>query len=164
RAGHLGLRACRAFDQTGTGPGRDRRSLILRALVITPTYDERENLEPFAQRLFEYAPDVDLLVVDDASPDGTGAMADALVARDSRVHALHRKAKLGLGSAYLEGFRFALERGYEVAFEMDSDLSHDATHLPAFRRALAEGADVVLGSRSVPGGGVEGWGLGRHIL
>ncbi|HEX7600813.1 MAG TPA: polyprenol monophosphomannose synthase [Polyangiaceae bacterium] len=143
---------------------RDGAASDPRTLVVTPTYDERDNLEPFIASVHAVAPDVDVLVVDDASPDGTGALADALAAADPRVHVLHRAAKLGLGSAYLEGFRWALARGYDVAFEMDADHSHDPRFLPAFRRALDDGADLVVGSRNMPGGGVEGWGPGRHLL
>jgi dolichol-phosphate mannosyltransferase len=135
-----------------------------RTLVVTPTYDERDNLEPFIASVHAVAPDVDVLVVDDASPDGTGALADTLAARDGRVHVLHRAGKLGLGSAYVEGFRWALAHGYGVAFEMDADHSHDPRFLKAFRSALEGGADLVVGSRNMPGGGVEGWGLGRHLL
>ncbi|AGP32843.1 polyprenol monophosphomannose synthase [Sorangium cellulosum] len=135
-----------------------------RILVITPTYNERDNLAEFVGSVLAAVPDAHVLVVDDASPDGTGALGDALAARDGRVRVLHRPAKLGLGTAYLEGFQRALDGGYDVAFEMDADLSHDPGHLPAFLGAIAEGADVVLGSRNMPGGGVEGWGLGRHVL
>jgi dolichol-phosphate mannosyltransferase len=136
----------------------------MRALVVTPTYDERDNLERFVAAVHAAAPEVEVLVVDDASPDGTGALADAIAARDPKVSVLHRPAKLGLGTAYVAGFRIGLERGHDVVLEMDADLSHDPAHLPAFFAAIRGGADVVLGSRSVPGGGVEGWGLGRHVL
>jgi dolichol-phosphate mannosyltransferase len=135
-----------------------------RILIITPTYNERDNLAEFVSSVLATVPDAHVLVVDDASPDGTGALGDELAARDGRVQVLHRPAKLGLGTAYLEGFRRALDGGYDVAFEMDADLSHDPGHLPVFLDAIARGADVVLGSRNVPGGGVEGWGLGRHAL
>lgn len=135
-----------------------------RILVITPTYNERDNLAAFVSSVLATVPDAHVLVVDDASPDGTGALGDELAARDGRVHVLHRPAKLGLGTAYLEGFQRALDGGYDVAFEMDADLSHAPGHLPAFLDAIARGADVVLGSRNMPGGGVEGWGLGRHML
>lgn len=136
----------------------------VRALIITPTYNERDNLSAFVEAVFEVVPEAHVLVVDDASPDGTGELADAMAARDPRVHVLHRPGKLGLGTAYVDGFRFALERGYDVAFEMDADLSHDPRYVPEMLRALEGGADVVLGSRNVHGGGVLGWGLGRHIL
>lgn len=135
-----------------------------RTLIITPTYNERDNLAEFVRSVLAAAPEAHVLVVDDASPDGTGALGDELAARDGRVRVLHRPAKLGLGTAYLEGFQRALDGGYDVAFEMDADLSHDPGHLPAFLDAIGRGADVVLGSRNMPGGGVEGWGLGRHVL
>lgn len=135
-----------------------------RVLVITPTYNERENLHAFLDALFAVAPEVDVLVVDDNSPDGTGALADAVAAVDPRVHVRHRAGKLGLGTAYLEGFRWAIDNGYDVVFEMDTDLSHDPRYVPDFLRAIDAGADVVIGSRNIPGGGVEGWGPGRHLL
>jgi dolichol-phosphate mannosyltransferase len=136
----------------------------LRTLIVTPTYNERDNLAEFVAAVRASAPSADLLVVDDASPDGTGALADALAAGDPHVHVLHRAGKLGLGTAYVEGFRHALGRGYDVVFEMDADLSHDPAYIAQFLAAVEAGADVVLGSRNVPGGGVEGWGLGRHVL
>lgn len=133
-------------------------------LVVTPTYDERENLEELVRGIFEVCPEANLLVVDDASPDGTGELADELAAADPRVHVLHRPGKLGLGSAYLDGFRFGLTRGYSTFVQMDTDGSHDPGYLPAFLSELERGADVVIGSRNIPGGDVEGWGLGRHLL
>lgn len=135
-----------------------------RTLVVTPTYNEAENVQPFVRAVLEAAPFASVLVVDDASPDGTGALADELAARDPRVSVLHREGKRGLGRAYVAGFLWALERGFEVVLEMDADFSHDPEHLPRFFAALADGADVVVGSRGVPGGRVEGWGLGRHVL
>lgn len=135
-----------------------------RVLVIIPTYDERENLRALVGRVLAIAPGAHVLVVDDASPDGTGELAEEMADADERVHVIHRPAKRGLGTAYLEGFRFALAERFDVAFEMDADLSHDPGYLPAFLRAIDEGADVVVGSRSVPGGGVRGWGMGRHAL
>ena len=136
----------------------------MRVLVVSPTFNERSNLERLAERLFAAAPDAHLLVVDDASPDGTGALADALAARDPRIQVLHRAGKLGLGTAYVDGFRHALAHGYDVAVEMDADLSHDPRHLSALLGALAGGADVAVGSRNVPGGGIVGWGPGRYVL
>lgn len=133
-------------------------------LIATPTYNERDNLEELLERVFDALPDANALIVDDASPDGTGELADQLAERDERVHVLHRHAKLGLGSAYLDAFRWGLERGYERFFEIDTDLSHDPAYLPALMQALDRDADVVLGSRNIPGGGVEGWGPGRHLL
>lgn len=136
-----------------------------RVLVVTPTYDERDNLPALVERLFAAAPGADLLVVDDASPDGTGALADELHAQHGdRLRVLHRTAKRGLGSAYVEGFRFALAEGYDVVVQMDADLSHDPRAVPALLAALREGADVAVGSRWVSGGGIEGWGLGRLVL
>ena len=135
-----------------------------RALVITPTYNERENLHAFLDALFAVAPEVDVLVVDDHSPDGTGELADEVARRDPRVRVRHRAGKLGLGTAYLEGFQWALAQGYDIVFEMDTDLSHDPRYVPEFIRAIEAGADVVIGSRNIPGGGVEGWGPGRHLV
>lgn len=134
-------------------------------LIIVPTYEERPNLEELCRGVSAEVPEAHILVVDDASPDGTGALADELARRDPRVHVLHRPAKLGLGTAYKEGFRWALaRRQYAIVFEMDADGSHDPRHLPAFLRALEQGADIVVGSRNVAGGGVLGWGPGRHLL
>lgn len=133
-------------------------------LIVTPTYNERENLEPFLAGVFGTVPSADVLIVDDASPDGTGALADEIAARDPRVNVMHRPGKMGLGSAYMDAFRWGLAKGYELFFEMDTDLSHDPRYLPDFLQAFDDGADAVIGSRNVPGGGVEGWGLGRHIL
>ena len=104
------------------------------------------------------------MIVDDASPDGTGDIGDELAAKDDRVHVIHRPGKLGLGTAYVDAFRWGMSRGFERYFEMDADLSHDPKYLPDFVHALDDGADVVIGSRNVRGGGVEGWGLGRHVL
>ncbi len=137
---------------------------MARVLVVTPTYNEADNLEPFVRALFEVVPSAHVLVVDDASPDGTGKIADRMAGRDERVRVLHRGGKLGIGSAYLEGFRLGLRDGYDVLVQMDTDLSHDPRHLPAMLAAVEGGADVVLGSRNIPGGGVLGWGLGRHVL
>ena len=132
-----------------------------RACVVLPTYDERENLPQIVPVILAAAPIADVLVVDDNSPDGTGAIADALAARDPRVRVLHRQRKEGLGPAYLAGFADALGRGYGRIVEMDADFSHDPARLPAL---LAADADVVLGSRYVEGGGTVNWGLGRRIL
>lgn len=134
-----------------------------RAVVCLPTYDERENLEPILQAILAAAPQVDVLVIDDNSPDGTGALADAFAAREPRVKVLHRAGKEGLGKAYLAGFAWALERDYGLVLEMDADFSHDPAHLPALLAASRE-ADLVLGSRYVPGGGTRNWGLARRLL
>jgi dolichol-phosphate mannosyltransferase len=121
-------------------------------------------LETFVEGTLGHAPRAHLLIVDDNSPDGTGALADELAARDGRVRVLHRPSKLGLGTAYTAAFQLGLREGYRFLFEMDADLSHDPEYLPAFYRALAAGADVVIGSRNVPGGDIVGWGPGRHLL
>ncbi len=134
-----------------------------RVLVVVPTYDERENLGPIAARLFAAVPTADLLVVDDGSPDGTGELADELAAADPRVHVLHRTAKTGLGAAYKAGFAWARERGYDVVVEMDADGSHAPEQLPRLLTAL-EDADLVLGSRWIPGGEVVNWPRSREAL
>ncbi|GAA1448197.1 polyprenol monophosphomannose synthase [Leifsonia poae] len=141
-------------------------------LVIIPTYNERENVEPIVARVRAATPEVEVLVVDDNSPDGTGAIADALAAADTHVHVLHRAGKEGLGAAYRDGMRWALDSGYDRIVEMDADGSHQPEQLRRLLDALrAEGggapdagADVVLGSRWVPGGGVENWPARRRLL
>lgn len=136
-----------------------------RALVVLPTFDEAENLRPVVEGVLAAEPRADVLVVDDASPDGTGRIADDLAAeRRGRVEVLHRPGKLGLASAYLEGFRRGLAAGYGWLCEMDADLSHDPAAVPLLLGEAEAGADVVLGSRYVPGGGTENWGLGRRLL
>jgi dolichol-phosphate mannosyltransferase len=135
-----------------------------RVLVVVPTYNERTNIEPFVSAVLHVAPDANVLVVDDHSPDGTGEIADAMAARDPRVRVLHRPGRLGLGTAYLDGFARGLADGYDIFFEMDADFSHDPAYLPDFLEEVRRGADVVAGSRNVPGGAVEGWGIGRHLL
>ena len=132
-------------------------------LIIIPTYNERENLGPLVEAVFAQVPAVDLLVVDDSSPDGTGALADELAAKDPRVHVLHRSSKEGLGKAYVAGFEWALARPYQSIFEMDCDFSHRPEHLPEFLEAIRE-ADLVLGSRRVQGGGTEGWSALRKLI
>jgi len=134
-----------------------------RVLVIIPTYNERDNLEPITARVRAAVPAVEVLVVDDASPDGTGEIADRLAAEDEQVHVLHRTGKDGLGAAYLAGFGWALERGYDVLVEMDADGSHQPEELPALLTALVD-ADVVIGARYVPGGRVVNWPLRREAL
>jgi dolichol-phosphate mannosyltransferase len=132
-------------------------------LVIIPTYNERENLEIIAARLHAAVPEAHLLVVDDSSPDNTGALADELAAREEWVNVLHRTAKDGLGAAYVAGFRWAAEAGYDVVVEMDADGSHAPEQLPRLLAAL-EHADLVLGSRWVEGGQVVNWPKSREIL
>ncbi|MFS2030965.1 MULTISPECIES: polyprenol monophosphomannose synthase [unclassified Curtobacterium] len=136
------------------------------ALVIVPTYNEAENVRTIAAAVLGALPDAHLLVVDDASPDGTGDLVRQLAAADDRVHLLERSGKLGLGTAYVAGFRWGLERGYPLLVEMDADGSHPADRLPALVAAV-DGADDVLlaiGSRWVPGGSVVDWPLHREVL
>ncbi|HEY8039740.1 MAG TPA: polyprenol monophosphomannose synthase [Polyangiaceae bacterium] len=135
-----------------------------RTLIVTPTYNEKDNLLRFVDAVRGALPEADLLIVDDNSPDGTGDLADGLAARDAHVRVMHRPGKLGLGTAYVQAFLRGLDEGYQRFLEMDADLSHDVRYLPDFVRALDDGADVVIGSRNIPGGGVEGWGLGRHFI
>lgn len=132
-------------------------------LVVVPTYNEADNLEPVVTRVRRAVPDAHLLVVDDASPDGTGVLAAALAERDGNVHVLHRPGKQGLGAAYIAGFRWGLARGYDVFVEMDADGSHRPEDLPRLLAALAD-ADLVLGSRWVPGGQVVNWPGSRRLL
>lgn len=133
-------------------------------LIVCPTYNERDNLPFFVAAVRRAAPDSDLLIVDDNSPDGTGRLADEMASVDQRIKVMHRPGKSGLGTAYLDAFRFGLSADYKYFVEMDGDLSHDPRYLPAFFSSLERGADIVIGSRNIRGGGVEGWGLGRHLL
>jgi dolichol-phosphate mannosyltransferase len=134
-----------------------------RTVIIMPTYNERQNLEAIAGRVKAALPDADLLVVDDNSPDGTGDVADKLAEADPHVQVVHRTEKAGLGRAYIAGFSWALERGYDVIVEMDADGSHQPEHLPVLVGALA-GADLAIGSRWVPGGKVVNWPKSREVL
>jgi dolichol-phosphate mannosyltransferase len=133
-------------------------------LIVVPTFNEAENIAPLVAAIHAVFPSAHVLIVDDASPDGTADIAKQLCGSDARVHLLERAAKLGLGSAYIAGFGWGLERGYERFFEMDADFSHDPGLLPTFVAALDAGADVVAGSRNVPGGAIEGWGPLRYLL
>jgi dolichol-phosphate mannosyltransferase len=132
-------------------------------LVIIPTYDEAENLPRIIPAVLEVLPAAHILVVDDLSPDGTGELADAIAAKDPRVHVSHRSGPRGLGPAYIHGFHWALERHYSFIFEMDADFSHQPHHLLDFLRAITD-ADLVLGCRYMKGGGVEGWGPHRLAI
>ncbi len=134
-----------------------------KVLVIVPTYNEAESLPGVLARLLVAVPEVHVLVADDGSPDGTGAIADALAAEDPRIQVLHRSAKAGLGAAYIAGFRWGLERGYDVLVEMDADGSHRPEDLPRLLVALDK-ADLVLGSRWVPGGAVVNWPASRRMI
>lgn len=137
-----------------------------RAVVIVPTYDEVENLGPAVAAIHAAAPELHILVVDDASPDGTGELADRLAAADSRVTVLHHGARAGLGAAYLAGFEVALAAGFDILIEMDADGSHPANALPVMiaRLDAPDRADLVIGSRRVPGGGFVDWPAARRLL
>jgi dolichol-phosphate mannosyltransferase len=139
-------------------------SVINRAVVLIPTYNERENIPRLVPLVLGQDPRLDILIIDDNSPDGTGALADEIAAAEPRVRTLHRAGKLGLGTAYLAGFKWGIEQGYDAIFEMDADFSHDPTHLPQFLEAL-EQFDVVLGSRYLDGRvTVVNWPMGRLLL
>ena len=135
-----------------------------RGLVVIPTYNEVGNLTPLVEQVLAQDARLEILVVDDRSPDGTGQLAGALAQKEPRLHVLHREAKLGLGTAYITGFKWALERGYDFVFEMDADFSHDPAHLKDFLKAIAD-ADLVLGSRYLGGRvTVVNWPMGRLVL
>ena len=135
-----------------------------RALVIVPTYNERFNVARLIPAILAQDPSLDVLVVDDGSPDGTGAIVDGIAANNARVHVIHRAGKLGLGTAYIAGFRWALERKYDLVFEMDADFSHNPERLPEFLAAIKE-SDVVLGSRYQDGHvNVVNWPMSRLFL
>ena len=134
------------------------------SLIVVPTYNERDNVRGIADQLLAALPGTDLLFVDDNSPDGTGELLDEIAKEQPRVQVMHRAGKLGLGTAYVEGFTWGLERGYEYLFEMDADGSHDPAYLAPMLALAEDGADVVIGSRYVPGGGTANWGLGRRLL
>jgi dolichol-phosphate mannosyltransferase len=136
----------------------------VKVLIVIPTYRERENLVELMGRIFaQPVPDLHVLIIDDNSPDGTGALAEELRAKDPRIDVMHRPSKLGLGSAYVAGFRYALARDYDAVFEMDADFSHNPDSVPEFLRELAE-ADLVVGSRYLYGVTVVNWPLTRLIL
>jgi dolichol-phosphate mannosyltransferase len=142
---------------------RDPLTDLGRTVMVVPTYDEASNLAWIVGRVRRAQPALDVLVVDDGSPDGTGDIADALAAADPQVHVLHRTAKGGLGAAYLAGFAWALDRGYDVIGEMDADGSHQPEQLQRLLHALLD-ADLVIGSRWVPGGSVVNWPWQREVL
>ncbi len=135
----------------------------MKPIVILPTFNERENLPLIVPAILKQLPQAHILIVDDLSPDGTGEIADALARADRRIHVEHRNGARGLGRAYLHGFQWALARSYTHIFEMDADFSHQPHYLPLFLQA-ANDADVVLGCRYMPGGGIEGWGLHRLLI
>ncbi len=135
-----------------------------RSLIVIPTYNEIDNLEPLVTAVLQVTPPkTEVLVVDDGSPDGTGQLADTLARSNDRVHVLHRAKKMGLGTAYVAGFRWGIEQGFDDLIEMDADFSHDPKYLPRMLELLAS-HDFVMGSRYVSGGGTRNWGLGRKIL
>ena len=142
---------------------RTRHSVTERYLVCVPTYNERANLPLIVPAILEQDPRLEVLVIDDSSPDGTGDLADTLAAANPRVHVLHREVKEGLGRAYLAGFRWALDRGYEFILEMDADFSHDPKFLPLFIEASRQ-ADLVIGSRYKQGVNVINWPISRLLL
>jgi dolichol-phosphate mannosyltransferase len=135
----------------------------MNTLIIIPTYNEYENVPPLLEQIETYAPASDILIVDDNSPDGTGQLAEEIAAKNPQVHVMHRAGKLGLGTAYIAGFKYAVEHGYDAAFEMDADFSHDPRYLPDFLRAI-ESADLVIGSRYIKGGGTPNWSLLRRFI
>jgi dolichol-phosphate mannosyltransferase len=132
------------------------------AVVLIPTYNERENLPSIVAEVLRSAP-VDVLVIDDNSPDGTGQVADGMAEAEPRIHVLHRAGKQGLGKAYIAGFKWALQRDYKFIFEMDADFSHQPRYLPDFLREIQQ-YDIVLGSRYVPGGGTVNWSPIRKVI
>jgi dolichol-phosphate mannosyltransferase len=136
-------------------------------LVVVATYNEIENLARLVEQILAVAPDVDVLVIDDNSPDGTGDWCDQHAQQEQRLRCLHRPGKLGLGTATLAGFREAIDQGYDLVLTMDADFSHDPKYLPAMRACIAsttQTVDVVIGSRYVPGGGIEGWPFHRRLM
>ncbi|MEZ4461013.1 MAG: polyprenol monophosphomannose synthase [bacterium] len=132
-------------------------------VICVPTYNEAENIQAIIPAIFAVAPTVHVLVIDDGSPDGTGATADEMAANDDRIHVLHRTEKAGLGPAYLAGFRWALERDYDKILEMDADFSHQPRYVPTLISGL-DTYDVVVGSRYVKGGGTQNWGALRRLI
>lgn len=135
----------------------------MKTLIIVPTYNEYENVPPLLEAIFSYMPQTDILIVDDNSPDGTGELVDKMALADNRVHIIHRTGKLGLGTAYVAGFKYAIAHSYDAAFEMDADFSHDPQYLPNFLTAI-EHADLVIGSRYIPGGATPNWSVVRRFI
>ena len=133
-------------------------------LVIIPTYNEKENIESILQSVMDLKTDFDVLVVDDGSPDGTASLVKAMQQSFPQIHILERSGKLGLGTAYIAGFKWALERDYDYIFEMDADFSHKPADLERLLKACLKGADMSIGSRYVPGGDVKNWTMDRIIL
>lgn len=136
----------------------------MRSVVVLPTYNEALNIESFLRAVRAAAPTTDVLVVDDNSPDGTGRLAEEIAAELGGIEVLHRRAKSGLGSAYREGFARVLGAGYDIVLSMDADFSHDPEQIPSFLAAIEDGADLVIGSRYVSGGGTTDWPMRRQLL
>lgn len=139
-----------------------------RTLITVATYNERENLPDLVEQIFAQAPEADLLVIDDNSPDGTGEWCDEQAAKDSRLHCLHRSGKLGLGTAIIAGMKYGIEHDYDYVLNLDADFSHHPRYIPALISGMdpenGEPCDVMIGSRYVPGGGTEGWPLRRKLM
>ena len=136
----------------------------MKTLAILATYNEAENIENLAEEILQKSPDIEMLIIDDNSPDGTGKIADALHEKEKRINIIHRPAKLGLASATIEGFEFAMKNRYDFALVMDADFSHHPKYIPAILKEAAESsADIVIGSRYVPGGGTANWGFLRRL-
>lgn len=135
-----------------------------RTLVCTPTYNEALNVQPLIDAILSAVPEAEVLVIDDASPDGTGNVVRTRMLKDARVNLMERPGKLGLGTAYLAGFAFGLQHDFERVVTMDADLSHPPDRIPALLAAADSGADLGIGSRYVPGGAIQGWGPGRRLL
>jgi len=136
----------------------------MRSVLVLPTYNEAENIEPFLRAVREASPHTDILVVDDNSPDGTGLVADRLAEELGRIDVMHRPGKAGLGSAYRAGFNEVLGGSYDIIISMDADFSHDPSRIPDFVRLITDGADIVIGSRYVIGGGTTDWPVRRQLL
>lgn len=153
------IREPERVEPEGSGSAKE----VAAPLVVIPTFDEAENVEPLSRDILRAVPGARLLFVDDGSPDGTGARITTLAGRDSRIRMMQRSRKLGLGSAYLAGFRHGLERGYDVVLTMDADLSHDPRYLPSILNAVSD-HDLVVGSRYVEGGGIRCWPRHRRLL
>ena len=137
---------------------------VARPLVCIPTYNEASNILSLVDRVHEAAPEADVLVIDDASPDGTGDLVRTQILKDARLEIMARPAKLGLGTAYMAGFAYGLQHGYSCVLTMDSDFSHPPDRIPALIQAVDQGAHLAVGSRYVPGGAIEGWGIERRVL
>lgn len=147
-------------------PSTFTRATNVRTLITVATYNEIENLPTLVEEIFRYAPDVDLLVIDDNSPDGTGEWCDRKAAEDPRVRCLHREGKLGLGTATIAGMQYAIEHEYDVVLNLDADFSHHPRYIPSLLEGMTgeSAADVMIGSRYVPEGGVDGWPLKRRMM